>query len=186
VPLLVRGPGVKAGGVPRELVANIDLAPTFLDLAGLEVPPSMQGRSLAPLLRGESPADWRQSVYYRYYHDPGHHNTRAHYGVRTARHKLIYYWTKDAYEMYDLERDPTEQHNLLFDPTEAAKPDVDGEFSSLKAELVRLQREFDDDGVYADPSTWPEGGVDGPFAGRAELGAMTASEAIATLPSPPP
>ena len=61
VPLLARGPGIKAGITPDQFVANIDLAPTFLDLAGLPVPDSMQGRSLAPLLRGESPADWRKS-----------------------------------------------------------------------------------------------------------------------------
>ena len=61
VPLLARGPGIKAGSTPAQFVANIDLAPTFLDLAGLPIPASMQGRSLVPLLRGESPADWRTS-----------------------------------------------------------------------------------------------------------------------------
>ena len=75
VPLIARGPGIKAGAALGQFVVNIDLAPTFLDLAGLPIPESMQGRSLAPLLRGETPADWRTSVYYRYYHDPGHHNT---------------------------------------------------------------------------------------------------------------
>jgi len=179
VPLLVRGPGVEAGHVPRELVANIDLAPTFLDLAGLEIPPSMQGRSLAPLLRGESPSDWRQSVYYRYYHDPGHHNTRAHFGVRTATHKLIYYWTKDAYEMYDLERDPAELHNLLFDPAEAKQPAVAGKFAELKAELARLQREYSDEGQFANPAMLPVDGVDGPFDGRRRLGTKTVGEAMA-------
>ena len=113
-PLLVRGPGVVAGSTPDAMVANIDLAPTFLDAAGLEVPVSMQGRSLIPILKGNTPADWRRSVYYRYYHDPGHHNTRAHYGVRTETHKLIYYWRKDAYEMFDLTKDPLEQVNLLY------------------------------------------------------------------------
>jgi hypothetical protein len=58
------------------------------------------------------PADWRTSVYYRYYHDPGHHNTVAHLGVRTATHKLIHYWKQDAYELFDLTADPTEQRNL--------------------------------------------------------------------------
>ncbi|MFM8496844.1 MAG: sulfatase, partial [Planctomycetia bacterium] len=87
VPLVARGPGVKPGVVPPQFVANIDLALTFLDLACLPVPDWMQGRSLVPLLRGESPANWRSSVYYRYYHDPGDHDTRAHYGVRTATHK---------------------------------------------------------------------------------------------------
>ncbi len=177
VPLMARGPGIKAGITPDQFVANIDLAPTFLDLAGLPIPDSMQGRSLAPLLRGESPSDWRTSVYYRYYHDPGHHNTRAHLGVRTATHKLIYYWTKNAYEMFDLVRDPTEQHNLLHDS--ADKPEVAAKFSELKAEIARLQREFKDDGQYADPATWPPGSADGPFGDKPPLGVKTVSEAMA-------
>jgi arylsulfatase A-like enzyme len=179
VPLLARGPGIKAGVTPDQFVANIDLAPTFLDLAGLPVPESMQGKSLAPLLRGEAPADWRQTVYYRYYHDPGHHNTRAHYGVRTATHKLIHYWKKDAWELFDLVKDPTEQHNLLFDPAEAAKPEVAKVFAALKAEITRLQREFGDEGQYADPDSWPKGGADGPFGERKPLGRKTVAEAIA-------
>jgi arylsulfatase A-like enzyme len=178
VPLIARGPGIKAGSTPAQLVANIDLAPTFLDLAGLPVPDSMQGRSLVPLLRGESPADWRASVYYRYYHDPGHHNTRAHLGVRTATHKLIYYWTKDAYEMFDLTSDPTEQHNLLFDDAEAKSPAVAAKFAELKREIARLQQQFQDDGQYADPATWPEGSSDGPFGNKTPLGIKTVAEAI--------
>ncbi len=72
----------------------------------------MQGRSLVPVLRGRAPADWRTSMYYRYYHDPGDHNTRAHYGVRTQTHKLIYFWKKDQWELFDLANDPHELHNL--------------------------------------------------------------------------
>jgi arylsulfatase A-like enzyme len=179
VPLIARGPGIARGIVPDQFVANIDLAPTILDLAGSEIPGSMQGRSIAPLLRGERPADWRTSVYYRYYHDPGHHNTRAHYGVRTATHKLIHYWKQDAWELYDLVRDPTEQHNLLFDPASAASPGVQRTFAALKTEIERLQREFADDGLYADPTTWPAGSADGPFDGRRPLGTKTVAEAIA-------
>jgi hypothetical protein len=159
-------------------VANIDLAPTFLDLAGLPIPGWMQGRSLAPLLRGERPADWRQTVYYRYYHDPGHHDTRAHLGVRSATHKLIHYWKKDAWELFDLVKDPTEQHNLLFDPAEAASPEVAQVFAELKAEIARLQREFGDDGLYADPATWPKGGVDNDFGDKQPLGRKTVAEAM--------
>ena len=180
VPLLARGPGIKAGGTPEQFVANIDFAPTILDLAGLPVPESMQGRSVAPLLRGERPDDWRRSVYYRYYHDPGNHNTRAHYGVRTATHKLIHYWKKDAWELYDLVTDPTEQHNLLFDEAEAKSPAVANVFAELKAEIVRLQQQYGDDGRYADPETWPTGGVDGGAGdGKERLGRKTAAEAIA-------
>ncbi len=179
VPLIARGPGIKPGSEPDAFVANIDLAPTFLDLAGLPIPDSMQGRSLAPLLRGEQPDDWRTSVYYRYYHDPGHHNTRAHLGVRTATHKLIHYWKKDAWELFDLVNDPTEQHNLLFDPAEAAKPEVAAVFEELKAEIAKLQKEFEDDGLYADPKTWPKGGADGPFPDKKPSGKKTVAEVIA-------
>ncbi len=181
-PLLARGPGITAGSTPGEFVANIDLAPTFLDLAGLPIPDFMQGRSLAPLLRGESPADWRESIYYRYYHDPGHHNTRAHYGVRTKTHKLIYYWKKDAYEMFDLVNDPTEQVNLLYVPAGESQGQLPAEtlakFAELQAEVARLQAQFQDDGQYADPATWPSGGADGPFD-HAPLGDKSIEEALA-------
>jgi arylsulfatase A-like enzyme len=179
VPLMARGPGITPGIAPDQFVANVDLAPTILDLAGVSIPQSMQGRSIVPLLRGEPPADWRTSVYYRYYHDPGHHNTRAHYGVRTATHKLIHYWKKDVWELYDLVKDPTEQRNLLFDPGEAASPEVAKTFAALKAEIKRLQTEFADDGLYADPQTWPAGSADGPFDDTRPLGTKSVAEAIA-------
>ena len=177
-PLLARGPGISAGIAPESFVANIDLAPTFLDLAGLPIPDWMQGRSLVPLLRGETPADWRTTVYYRYYDSPGPHRTQQHYGVRTATHKLIHYFNKDAYELFDLESDPTEQRNLLFDEQATSTPEVTALFDSLKAELDRLQREFGDDGRYADPATWPAKGVETDSRGRQALGAVSVAEAI--------
>ena len=179
VPLLARGPGIKAGITPGAFIANIDLAPTFLDLAGLPVPASMQGRSFAPLLRGETPTDWRTAVYYRYYHDPGHHNTAAHCGVRTATHKLIYYWKKDVYELFDLTVDPREQHNLLFDADEAKRPAVAARFAALKDEMARLQQQYRDEGQYVDPATWPKSSADGPFNDKQPLGVKTVAEAIA-------
>lgn len=179
VPLLVRGPGIRAGATPDGFVANIDLAPTILDLAGLPVPEWMQGRSIAALLRGERPADWRTSVYYRYYHDPGDHNTRAHYGVRTATHKLIHYWKQDARELYDLVQDPAEQRNLLFDEEQARSPEVAKVFADLQAEIGRLQKEYGDDGRYADPATWPTGSVSRPLTGVKALGTKTVVEAVA-------
>ncbi|TWT66013.1 sulfatase family protein [Allorhodopirellula solitaria] len=178
VPLIACGPGIKPNSTPDQFVANIDLAPTFLDLAGLPVPDFMQGRSLAPLLRGESPSNWRDSVYYRYYHDPGHHNTAAHLGVRTKTHKLIYYWKKDAYEMFDLVQDPLEQHNLLFDKEEASQPEIAAKFDELKAEIARLQDEFQDDGQYADPATWPKGGTGGSASPHQPAGKKTVAEAM--------
>jgi arylsulfatase A-like enzyme len=178
VPLLARGPGIKAGLAPAQLVANIDLAPTFLDLAGLEAPASMQGRSLAPMLRGKAPADWRTSVYYRYYHDPGHHNTAAHLGVRTEKHKLIYYWKQDAYEMFDLTQDPSEQRNLLHNPAGTLKPEIAARFAELKAEIARLQKQYKDNGQFADPASWPPGSADGPFDDKQPIGTKSVAEAI--------
>lgn len=183
VPLIARGPGIQAGITPASLVTNIDLAPTFLDLAGLPIPASVQGRSLVPLLRGQTPGDWRTSVYYRYYHDPGHHNTAAHLGVRTATHKLIYYWKKNAYEMFDLTGDPYEQHNLLYAPEEANKPEIAAKFAELKAEIARLQKQYKDDGQYADPATWPSGSADGPFNDKRPIGTTTVAKAVAATVS---
>ena len=177
-PLLVKGPGIKAASVREEMVSNIDLAPTFLDLAGLPVPEFMQGRSIAPLLRGESPKDWRSAFYYRYYHDPGHHNTMAHLGVRTATHKLIHYWKQGAYELFDLKADPSEQHNLLHSMSDAQKPEIAAKFTELKAELERLQKEYKDDGLYADSATWPQSSADGPWDAYQLIGTKTVSEAI--------
>lgn len=181
VPLLARGPGIKSSLTPDQFVANIDLAPTFLDLAGLEIPDWMQGRSLVPLLRGEKPDDWRKSIYYRYYHDPGHHNTAAHVGVRTANHKLIYYWKKNAYELFDLTNDPTEQHNLLYDAVEASSPEVTKLFGELKTEMARLQDYYKDDDQYVDSADWPAGSADGPFNDKQPLGVKTVAEAIGRL-----
>lgn len=178
-PLLVRGPGVKAGSVPTAMVANIDLAPTMLDLAGVPVPDFMQGRSLKSILAGESPADWRNSVYYRYYHSPGHHNTQAHFGVRTLTHKLIYYWNKETYELFDLQKDPAEQNNLLFEESSRSRPDVKRWFAELKAELSRLQTYYRDENQYASPKDWPKGGVDGPFDKPKALGKKSVQEAVA-------
>lgn len=157
MPFLVRWPSaIKAGSRIDALALNIDFAPTFLDAAGLPRSTEMQGRSLLPLIRGRAPADWRTSMYYRYYHDPGDHNTRAHYGVRTRTHKLIYFWKKDQWELFDLVNDPYELHNLYGQPGQQELT------ASLKAELARLKREARDDDQLADVQ-FPNG-VDGTVA----------------------
>jgi arylsulfatase A-like enzyme len=156
MPLLVRWPAViKPGSTQDAIAINTDFAPTFLEAAGLPVPEEMQGKSLVPLFKGEKPENWRKSFYYRYYHDPGHHNTRAHYGVRTETHKLIYYWKKDQWELFDLRSDPNELRNLYNDP--AQKETV----ARLKQELSRLKKEVKDDDQFAIQQ--PTDGVDGPF-----------------------
>jgi arylsulfatase A-like enzyme len=154
MPFLVRWPAViKPGSVQKAMAINPDFAPTFLAAAGAAVPGDMQGRSLLPLFKGETPAGWRTSMYYRYYHDPGDHNTRAHLGVRTETHKLIHFWKKDQWEMFDLRNDPTEQKNLYSDPAQAET------VAQLKTELARLKKEVDDKDEFADGI--PPSGVDG-------------------------
>jgi arylsulfatase A-like enzyme len=157
MPFLVRWPAaIKAGSRLDAMALNIDFAPTFLEAAGLPVHAQMQGRSLLPVLRGRTPADWRTSMYYRYYHDPGDHNTRAHYGVRTTTHKLIYFWKKDQWELFDLVNDPLEMHNLY------GQPGQESITASLKAELARVKRAMRDDDQLANEQL--PNGVDGPVA----------------------
>jgi arylsulfatase A-like enzyme len=157
IPLLLRWPGVvRAGSRADAMALNVDFAPTFLEAAGVAVPPAMQGRSLLPVLRGETPADWRSAIYYRYYHDPGHHDTRAHYGVRTATHKLIHYWKKRQWELFDLRSDPGELLNLY------GQPGQDAVTAELLATLARLRAELQDDDRFADEQ--PPAGVDGSVA----------------------
>jgi arylsulfatase A-like enzyme len=157
MPFLVRWPAaIKAGTRSDAMALNVDFAPTLLEAAGLGTPAEMQGRSLLSVLRGRTPADWRTSMYYRYYHDPGDHNTRAHYGVRTRTHKLIYFWKKDQWELFDLVNDPFELHNLY------GQPGQEPLTARLKAELLRLKREARDDDQLANEQI--PNGVDGPVA----------------------
>jgi len=157
MPFLVRWPGsIKPGTRSDAIGLNVDFAPTFLEAAGLPASPEMQGRSLLPVLRGRAPFGWRTSMYYRYYHDPGDHNTRQHYGVRTLTHKLIYFWTKDQWELFDLVKDPYELHNLYGEPGQEKVT------ATLKTELARLKKEARDDNQLADVQV--PNGVDGPVA----------------------
>ena len=143
MPFLARWPAkIKPGTVSDALAINCDFAATFLELAGTPVPAEMQGRSLAPLFAGGTPADWRHGLYYRYYHDPGHHNTRAHYGIRTDTHKLIHFWKADQWELYDLVNDPDELKNLYGSPV--AQPLI----AELKVRLKKLQADLGDTGQF--------------------------------------
>ncbi len=116
-PLLMKYPKeIKAGTVINKLVQNIDYAPTFLDYAGINIPKDIQGESFRKLVDGEV-SEWRDAIYYTYYEFPGEHHVKRHYGVRTDRYKLIhFYYDIDAWELYDLEKDPSEMHNVYDDP----------------------------------------------------------------------
>jgi arylsulfatase A-like enzyme len=145
MPFLVRYPGVaKPATSCDRIILNVDFAPTFIDLAGDKGPADMQGRSFAPLLRGEPPADWRTSMYYRYYHYPGHHKVQMHYGLRTEAFKLIHFHLLDQWELYDLAKDPEEMRNVYKDPAyQEAIP-------KLKEELYRLKKELKDEDQFVD------------------------------------
>lgn len=152
MPMIVRYPkAFNAGSVNRDIGLNVDFAPTFLDYAGVAISPDIQGRSLRPLLEGKTPSDWRRSMYYRYWMHRPHFNIAAHYGVRTDRYKLIFYYglpldaagarpepTPPEWELFDLQKDPHEMNNIYADPAYA---DV---VADLKQELLRLKDELGD------------------------------------------
>lgn len=121
LPLLVRYPReIAAGAVSDAMALNLDFGETFLDYAGVAVPQEMQGRSLRPTLQGKTPVDWRKSMYYHYYEYPGAHSVKRHYGVRSERYVLAhFYYDIDAWELYDLEKDPHELNNVYGDPVYA-------------------------------------------------------------------
>lgn len=120
-PLLIRFPKeIKPGSEINKLVQNLDFAPTILDYAGVKVPGEMQGESFRALANGSSDK-WRDFAYYTYYEYPAVHMVKRHYGISTARYKLIhFYFDIDEWEMYDLEKDSNEMKNVYKDPAYAA------------------------------------------------------------------
>ena len=118
VPLLVWAPGmVKPNSVMEQIIMNVDLAPTFLDLAGIAKPKQMQGFSFAEILGGKGVTWQRDKVFYEYYWEAAFPQTPTTFAIRTERYKYIYYngiW--DINELYDLQADPYEMNNLIRDP----------------------------------------------------------------------
>ncbi|MCL4191880.1 MAG: DUF4976 domain-containing protein, partial [Thermoguttaceae bacterium] len=138
-PLLVRWPGVlKPGPVNSDIVSVIDFAPTMLEAAGASVPAEMQGRSFVPILRGQTPADWRKSFYYHYYEHPAVHSVARHYGVVTDRYKLVRFYEPEFnyWELFDLKEDPLELKSVY---GQAEYAEVQQE---LETELARLRQEL--------------------------------------------
>lgn len=115
MPFIIRYPKmIKAKTVVSDIVSNIDFAPTVLDMAGVEIPEKVQGKSFFNNLKGKTPKNWRQSMYYHYYEYPFWHHVQPHYGIRTDRYKLIhFYYDVDIWEFYDLKKDPSELNNLI-------------------------------------------------------------------------
>jgi arylsulfatase A-like enzyme len=138
-PLLVRWPGVtKPGSVSKALVSNVDYAQTFLDMAGLPSPAEMQGRSLKPILAGETPADWRKEFYYHYYEYPQPHHVAPHYGIITDRYKLVRYYGngETKTDLFDSEKDPLELKSFFGQPGyEAVQADLEARLAKLRTDL---------------------------------------------------
>ena len=121
------------------MIMNVDFAPTLLDMAGLEIPDDMQGKSFKGVFEGDY-ENQRESVYYHYYEWPIWHKVQPHYGIRTDRYKLMhFYYSMDEWELYDLEKDPNEMNNIY---SEAPKELIE----ELQKELNVLRKEYKDDG----------------------------------------
>ena len=165
MPMVIRYPrAIPAGTTSDALTLNVDFAQTFLDYAGVDDPGDMQGRSARPVIEGEPPDDWRDSMYYRYWMHQAHHNVYAHYGLRTHRYKLIYYYAdpldqavenwgpppahdtagakEPEWELFDLEKDPHELNNVYHDP----------EYQDVATDLRRRLR---DEQLAVDDEPWP-------------------------------
>jgi arylsulfatase A-like enzyme len=127
------------GQVCNEIVSNVDFAETFLDAAGVEVPKEMQGGSLVPILKGQTPADWRKSFYYHYYEYPVPHRVRPHEGVITEQFKLVRIYAPEEpyFELYDRKADPAEMKNFSNDPAYAETVKM------MTAELAKLRTQLD-------------------------------------------
>lgn len=144
-PLIVSCPSlVKKHSVCKELVQNIDLMPTFLSLAGVEVPEEMPGRSLIPLFEKGKAEQWRDALYYHFYDYPAVGSVRKHYGIRTARYKLIHWYGEgsgnddaiDCWELYDLKKDAMEVNNVYGNSRYKKIQEA------LKLELAQLREEI--------------------------------------------
>jgi choline-sulfatase len=164
MPVVLRWPsGIQPGMRVPQILTNVDVAATLLEMCDLDSAtalPASQGRSFYPLLKGENVDDWPESMYYRYWeHDDPNHHVPAHYGVRTKHHKLICYYNDGLgvpgsstkhypieWELYDLETDPQELHNVINDPSNASV------ITDLKHELARLQEQYGDT-PYQGPGT---------------------------------
>jgi arylsulfatase A-like enzyme len=138
-PLIVRWAGrIKAGSVNTDLVQNIDIAQTILEAAKINPPSDMQGKSILPLFAGDN-KNWRDALYYHYYEYPGVHAVKRHYGIKTKRYKLIhFYYDVDEWELYDLEKDPSEMRNVFNNP---AYGQVKIE---LQQRLLELRKQYGD------------------------------------------
>src|SRR5690606_33701899 len=140
-PFLIRYPGVVNPGTKIDQhVLNIDWAPTLLEIAGVTVPKDIQGQSFLPVLQANGrDVRTREASYYHYYEFPEPHHVSPHFGVTTERYKLVrFYKGQNAWELYDLQKDPQELHNVYED--EAYQTTIE----ELKDKLKKLIDEYRD------------------------------------------
>ena len=145
MPMLMQYPKkIKKGTTVDALTQNLDFAPTFLDFAGAEIPEDMQGKSMKPLLTGNADQNFREAIYYHYYDFPAFHMVKRHYGIRTARYKLMHFYDDiDTWEMYDLKEDPSEEKNLYDHPEYAElQKELHQKLEDLQSKYHVTEKEF--------------------------------------------
>ena len=138
MPFVIKYPGkIKPNTVNEDIITNIDFAPTILEMAGVNIPNSVQGKSFFNNLSKNKNDNWRQSMYYHYYEYPFYHHVQPHYGIRNERYKLIhFYYDIDVWELYDLKEDPNELNNLFYS-------DKHKDLTiRLKQELYELKKQY--------------------------------------------
>ena len=145
MPFIIRYPREIAAGMRLDdIILNIDFAELLLDYAGAALPTTMQGRNFRANLSGRTPDDWRDAMYYHYW---THQKERpSHYGIRTQRYKLIYYYgliragrrPEQCWELYDLQTDPRELINQY------DNPQYQDTIATLKRRLDELRTEYND------------------------------------------
>ncbi len=142
MPFIMKYPGViKPGSENKDIITNIDFAPTFLDMAGIKTNQKMQGKSFVKMIGDKPDPKWRQSMYYHYYEFPFWHHVQPHYGIRTQRYTLAhFYYNIDKWELYDNLKDPDQVHNVINDPRYAET------IITLKSQLKSLRKEYGNDG----------------------------------------
>jgi arylsulfatase A-like enzyme len=138
MPFVIRYPKKIAPNTKvTDVISNIDIAPTILEMANITIPNDVQGKSFFTNLKGETDKDWRQSMYYHYYEYPLWHHVQPHYGIRNKQYKLIhFYYDVDVWEFYDLKNDPSELNNLI---GSQAHMEV---INKMKKELYELKSDY--------------------------------------------
>ena len=155
MPLLVRYPGiVMKKSQSHDMISNVDFAATILEIAGTEKTPNyMQGKSFVRNMKGRTPSDWPDVIYYRYWMHMAHHYNPAHFGIRTNRYKLIFFYgtgygsqldpkhenTPPGWELYDLQQDPYEMNNIY------NNPENQNLIKELKYKLQKMRGEIEED-----------------------------------------